>query len=149
MKAYTDLEQSKKLAEILPIESADMCHKCIGDESYDIIVKPYSEYYEKYKLLVISKDFNAVPCWSLAALIKLLPSEFTTENKFGKYKYEIKIRKYKLTDNVDIYQIAYGNYKWYEDGSHSWKDMINTGQKEELLDVAFDMVCWLKENGNI
>lgn len=44
-----------------------------------------------------------------------------------------------------IYQIAYGNYKWYEDGSHSWKDMINTGQKEELLDVAFDMVCWLKK----
>lgn len=24
MKAYTDIEQSKKLAEILPIESADM-----------------------------------------------------------------------------------------------------------------------------
>ena len=129
MKSYTDLEQSKKLAEILPLESADMMHD-------RLIVIPFN-------------DGSLTPCWSLAALMKLLPSEFTTENKFGKYKYEIDIRKYKLTDDVDIYQIAYGNYKWYEDGSHSWKDMINTGQKEELLDVAFDMVCWLKENNKI
>ena len=89
MKSYTDLEQSKKLAEFLPPESADMCHKCIGDESYDIIVKPYSEYYEKYKLLVISKDFNAVPCWSLAALLGVLPDEvednhYLTLDKEGK-----------------------------------------------------------------
>jgi len=30
MKSYTDLEQSKRLSDILPIESADMCYKCIG-----------------------------------------------------------------------------------------------------------------------
>ena len=27
MKSYTDLEQSKKLAEILPLESADMSYR--------------------------------------------------------------------------------------------------------------------------
>ena len=147
MKSYTDLEQSKKLAEILPIESADMYY-CYG---MNIYTKGWS--FDDTPTIIDNSnqiDVHAdIPCWSLAALMKLLPSEFTTENKFGKYKYEIKIRKYKLTDNVDIYQIAYGNYKWYEDGSHSWKDMINTGEKEELLDAAFDMVCWLKENGNI
>ena len=26
MKSYTDIEQSKKLAEILPVETADMCY---------------------------------------------------------------------------------------------------------------------------
>lgn len=26
IKSYTDIEQSKKLAEILPTESADMCY---------------------------------------------------------------------------------------------------------------------------
>lgn len=140
MKAYTDIEQSKKLVKILPLESADMFLAMNG--TLPVMSKYIDDGF-------VTADDTAIPCWSLAALMKLLPSEFTTENKFGKYKYEIKIRKYKLTDNVDIYQIAYGNYKWYEDGSHSWKDMINTGQKEELLDVAFDMVCWLKENGNI
>lgn len=71
-KSYTDLEQSKKLSKILSYKTADMCHKCIGDESYDTIVRPYSEYHEKYRLLIISKDFNAVPCWSLTALLCVL-----------------------------------------------------------------------------
>lgn len=141
MKSYTDLEQSKKLAEILPLESADM-RFCFSHTLNGRIIG-------HYPMIGREPSLGTIPCWSLAALMKLLPSEFTTENKFGKYKYEIKIRKYNLTDNVDVHQIAYGNYKWYEDGSNSWKDMINTGEKEELLDAAFDMVCWLKENGNI
>lgn len=32
MKAYTDLEQSKKLAEILPIESADMYYYTVNGD---------------------------------------------------------------------------------------------------------------------
>ena len=40
MKSYTDLEQSKKLAEILPLESADMCYKCLEDDPYDIVIRP-------------------------------------------------------------------------------------------------------------
>jgi hypothetical protein len=98
----------------------------------------WNDVYEKY-----------IPAWSLTALMNLLPSEFTIENKFGKYTYEIKIRKYNLIEDVNLYQIAYGNYKIYEDGSSSWKDMINTGEREELLDAAFEMVVWLKENNKI
>lgn len=133
----TSIEQSKKLIELgIDINTADMFLAVNGT------IPVVSKYIDDG---LVTADDTAIPCWSLAALMKLLPSEFTTKNEFGKYKYEIKIRKYKLTDNVDIYQIAYGNYKWYEDGSHSWKDMINTGQKEELLDAAFEMVCWLKK----
>lgn len=43
MKTYTNIEQSKKLAEILPVESADMCFN------------------------------DNEPCWSLAALLNALP----------------------------------------------------------------------------
>lgn len=137
-KICTSTEQSKKLMELgIDVKTADMFLAVNGT------IPVVSKYIDDDGF--VTADDTAIPCWSLAALMKLLPSEFTTENKFGKYKYEIKIRKYKLTDNVDIYQIAYGNYKWYEDGSHSWKDMINTGQKEELLDAAFEMVCWLKK----
>jgi hypothetical protein len=35
------------------------------------------------------------------------------------------------------------------DGQYSFKDMINTGEKEDLLDAVFQMICWLKENGKI
>lgn len=33
MKAYTDLEQSRKLAEILPLESADMHWQYIEEDN--------------------------------------------------------------------------------------------------------------------
>ena len=42
MKAYTDIEQSKKLAEILPVESADMYylnrHIDLAETKYEIFV---------------------------------------------------------------------------------------------------------------
>jgi hypothetical protein len=139
IKSYTDLEQSKKLAEILPIESADNYYSW-HDERYYVVNKdcPYP-----YSLK------EKIPCWSLAVLMQLLPSEFTEKGKYSETTYNIRIRKYALTDDVDLYQIAYGNYKFYEDGSSSWKDMINTGEKENLIDAAFDMICWLKENNKL
>lgn len=63
MKSYTDLEQSKKLAEILPIESADM----VWANDNDVIVVPYDMVTRENVL----HDF--APCWSLATLFSMLP----------------------------------------------------------------------------
>ena len=132
IKSCTDLKQSKILSKILPPESADMHYED------DISVEFGHGWHPQH-----------IPCWSLAALINLLPSKFTEKGKYSETTYNIDIRKYALTDDVDIHQIAYGNYKFYEDGNSSWKDMINTGEKEDLLDAAFDMICWLKENNKL
>jgi hypothetical protein len=149
MKSYTDLEQSKKLAEILPLESADMCYKCVGEDPYDVVLRPYSEWKEEYKGLLVGKEVDVIPCWSLAALMNLLPSEFTEKGEYSETTYKIDIRKYALTDDVDIYQIAYGNYRWFKDGSNIWVDMVNSGEREELIDAVFQMICWLKENDKL
>lgn len=139
MKSYTDIEQSKKLAEILPIESADAFYDMAEPEKRQVpIIGHPDEYYDM-------EDW-AIPCWSLAALMNLLPSKFTQKSKYSETTYSIHIRKYALTEDVDLYQIAYGNYKIYEDGSSSWKDMINTGEKENLIDAVFQMICWLNKN---
>lgn len=69
MKSYTDLEQSRKLAEILPIESADMWWSYYYD-----IISDIGEY-DKEPMLhkpVCDPD-KALPCWSLEALLELLP----------------------------------------------------------------------------
>ena len=139
MKSYTDIEQSKKLAEILPLETADMKYKEYTSEL---------DYSSKHcSVPAVGHPFKRdIPCWSLAVLLNLLPSEFTEKGKYSETTYKIDIRKHALTEDVDVYQIAYGNYKIYEDGNSLWKDMINTGEKENLIDVAFDMICWLKEN---
>ncbi len=142
-KICTIVEQSQKLIELgIDVNTADMMWEYNPDKEV---------YWNKPTIIPIDSYIfvNDIPAWSLSALMKLLPSEFTTENEFGKYKYEIKIRKYKLSDDVDLHQIAYGSAKFDVDGQYSFKDMINTGEKEDLLDAAFDMVCWLKENNKI
>ena len=81
MKAYTGVEQSKKLAEILPLESADMWWaeryegRVLENGQYVVNDTPY------YYLSIIQPSSNNnsqdtikdIPCWSLAALLDLMP----------------------------------------------------------------------------
>jgi hypothetical protein len=78
MKSYTDIEQSKKLAKILPLESADMHYKVsrYGNESRIFII-PYSEL-GCYK----DDEYHYCVCaWSLTALLKTLNFPSLTQNK--------------------------------------------------------------------
>ena len=70
IKSYTDILQSRKLAEILPLESADMY--------WDYDVQKH-EYYP----MIMDEQFDdfCIRAWSLAALLKYLseikPQEYT------------------------------------------------------------------------
>ena len=84
MKSYTDLEQSKKLAEILPIESADMVlpfRHPKNDEYIPgyVVSRNYVEVYnEMIKLPAMEKEDVCKliqPAWSLAALLDILHSK--------------------------------------------------------------------------
>ena len=66
MKAFTDIEQSKKLAEILPIESADGFYEAQHNHLTD-----------KWEYILFTDNKWAseevvIPCWSLAALLDYL-----------------------------------------------------------------------------
>lgn len=73
-KICTSIEQSKKLIELgLDVNTGDMCYKCLGEDPYDLIVRPYSDWKEEYKGLLISGDANVLPAWSLPGLLNLIP----------------------------------------------------------------------------
>lgn len=80
MKAYTDIEQSKKLAEILPLESADMRYGYIAPyENYDSMYDGgYDEIPYPNDFLIKNSNFSAkeydakLPCWSLSSLLNYL-----------------------------------------------------------------------------
>ena len=76
IKSYTDIEQSRKLAEILPLESADM----IWANDNDVIVVPYDLVTRENVL----HDF--IPCWSLAALLGVLDYPQLSKDKLGSVK---------------------------------------------------------------
>lgn len=99
IKSYTDLEQSKKLAEILPIETADMFLAMNG------ILPVMSKYIDSG---FVTADETAVPCWSLAALLSVLPKIGAEEPMVGKLYYASKpveryICEYSLTNMTSEY----------------------------------------------
>ncbi len=92
MKSYTDLEQSKKLAEILQIESADMCWQSIYNENhmmsdFRIELLPYRFY-----------SGISIPAWSLTALLDVLhyPSLHKTFSGWRCDSYNKEGTSYKL-----------------------------------------------------
>jgi len=69
IKSYTDLSQSKALALILPLGSADMVH--IATANDDIGDTLYTAEY-KSEIIINEGDTDYINCWSLAALLKYL-----------------------------------------------------------------------------
>lgn len=78
IKAYSDLQQSKKLEEILPIESADMLWEQHGAEPY-VTIKPWT---------TIGKSIgcHCLSCWSLVALLEILDYPQLSKDKLGSGK---------------------------------------------------------------
>ena len=78
-KSYTTIEQSRKLAEILPLESADMTYyACVKDWRGNPVEpkwgKPTTLTKEELALPRPNfQEYEYVPCWSLAALFSTLP----------------------------------------------------------------------------
>lgn len=138
MKSYTDLEQSKKLAEILPIESADMYYSATIDAT---TFKPVYGTPPRVKQECSATYKTDIPCWSLAALLDVLPNEISTGERFID-KFQIVVRKYDGGDNTTFHQIAYGNNRGL---SGSWHDMINTGERKNLVDACVEMIVKLHE----
>jgi hypothetical protein len=120
------------LAEILPIESADMKILPFTEREYRIV--PIND------ISVCGRE-DEIYAWSLAALLDVLPNEIISNNMFECH-YQIDIRKYDGGNNTTLYQIAYGNNSGF---SGSWHDMINTGEKESLIDCCVQMIIKLHE----
>ena len=103
IKSYTDLQQSKKLAEILPIETADMHYWLAwrGDVSKEKRNTP--------KVGTPNKDAIKTywcPCWSLAALLDVLPIKLQiilAINYFHGYKKEKYVIGSLDNDKYDCY----------------------------------------------
>ena len=128
MKSYTDIEQSKKLAEILSIKSADMSYATwtiLEDGEY--IVSPLQgntieELQEEY-------GGQIIPCWSLAALLDQLDDIIVDDNG---YEYKLEIIK----EGVQYYLV----YEGILDAA-----CYETSLFDDLVDACFEMILICKE----
>lgn len=125
---YTSIEQSEKLLELgLKPESADMFYEILTGEIYPQLVrvkltdKHWMELYPEVMM----------PCWSLGALLEMMPKEgiqpFEDSNPF----------------------IGYGDKKYrcvYLNGD--WESSHQT-MGDTPIEAAYNMIVWLLENGHI
>ena len=123
MKSYTDIPQSKTLAEILPIESADLWWN--ESKNYPEFIKTYHEY--------LSVSIPPIPCWSLAALLNVLP----------KIYYPVKDHKTDLIlgKPKDKWCLLYWDTTGMQDGEETLGD--------NPVDACVDMIVKLKEKNMI
>lgn len=98
IKSYTDLQRSEKLAEILPLESADMFYIAGKGEPVFIGNKMVACDEDDYDCL----GGPDVLCWSLAALLSVLPNGIVMnkDSQTGRYHFSSKyIGTYVTADN--------------------------------------------------
>lgn len=119
MKSYTDIEQSKKLAEILPLESADMA-RC-GSEN--VIV---TNYISAKKEFSVCDEITITPCWSLAALLGII------RKAIGGYSMDCISKN--IVMSVEL-------------GDRPWKLETDTCSNE--IDNCYDMILKLHKEGLI
>ena len=129
IKSYTELSQSKVLAEILPLESADMWWAWHSS--------PLSEgHYSDFPMFCkpICNPDESVPCWSLASLLGVIPQEIFD----GEYIINI-------TEGIDNKWII--TYDHRENRNHSYYG-LSTGA-DNLVDACTDIIIKLKERNII
>ena len=125
MKSYTDLEQSKKLAEILPRESADNTW-----ERVKIGVPEEQQYVHDANMPFCFYSGIGVPCWSLAALLDVIPQEIFD----GEYIINI-------TEGLDNRWIL--TYDHHENRHHSYYGLSSGA--DNLVDACYEMILKLHE----
>lgn len=113
-KSYTDLEQSKKLAKILPITNIDFAWCIFSNGSTRLLPMDDWEVFEYAK-----SNVEIIPCFSLAALLSVLPNKIVShETAFeGEDAKGITDIYYKCIESTedDRYMCRYvGNGYMYE-----------------------------------
>jgi len=131
IKSYTDLEQSKALVKILPIESANMCWYI--DDNNIPTHTPDNGFYRQ--------DKNHLPCWSFAALLKALSTLLDAMPKDESIECSISFSYYN----------SKGEYikKWLcafeKEGETTDDYIIETFDGDNPVDACYQMVIRLKE----
>lgn len=122
-KMYTDINQSKKLAEILPIESADMHYWLawrggISEEYKNIPKVGIPEKYKQRKRLWC-------PCWTLAALLNIFDWPKVSTSSLGDGNIGIMISVYPNGYRYDS--------DWFDNPIDACYEMIIKLHEQELL----------------
>ena len=131
IKLYSDLQQSKKLAEILPLESADMLILNNTGKSGNIDGTNCTTIL-KENLNPLAEVPEILPCWSLASLLSILPNNENISTNLSKGGYRISTLEYTNSWFVE-----------YEDETNGLNNCVTSA--DNPIDACVAMVEKLHE----
>ena len=133
IKAYTDISQSKKLAEILPIESADMFYDGVQDlyeeKTYNIPMNG-SSITVRTGHIITEKGIKAnllLPAWSLAALLKVIPKHIKDYN----------VLRIDISENDTSI--------WYDEIGYGVNNDLPDTTKDNPIDACYELILKLNK----
>lgn len=127
MKSYTDLSQSKKLAEILPLESADQTWARIAIAGANLDVPEELQYRHNGDMPFQYYSGIGIPCWSLAALLGVIPKH---------------IKDYNVL-RIDIGEKDFSI--WYDEIGFGVNSDLPDITMEEPIDACYELILKLNE----
>ena len=130
---WTTLEEAQQLVEAgLPVETADMSYTWDFDDSRYIITTTPAKNWIVPKYAESTKIKQVLPCWSLGALVQLLPLNVQTDDSLPQ-KYDLEIKPYSG------YMVAYCL-------NQSHHPMVFTEKHGTLIEACIEMIIWLLNN---
>ncbi len=125
-KICTSIEQSQKFIELgISLDTADMYH---APDANIIVAEPYITKAENETLIPAYK--GAIPAWSFSALLGLMPD--------------------KISINNESYYLFFTKKSVEFRGPITWDGQkAKSFEMDNILDAAFEMICWLIEQGFI
>lgn len=144
MKAFTDIEQSKELAKILPLESADMYYlikrsDCRVPWEEAAKVDANVILFTRKMMSGTLSDYK-LPCWSLAPLIDILPVDWWGYNEH--YFLEIS----KMGDASKPNEVRYFRFRKEIDGANYDRITHISHSAENFVDACVNMIITLHDH---
>lgn len=140
MDAYTDLKQSIELAKLIDNNTADFCwgvnQRIKEKNKYYYNRYPYPIPWKEYIKMIHAEGLPNKPCWSLAALMDILPASINVGNDLCTLKIHKNHNNKDLKNLKAVYDICY-------------LDKNNNGVgffKMNLLEAVIEMINYLVEN---
>ena len=118
----TSRNQSETLMGLgIDVQTSDMCYM-----SYKVLATGYLRTID-----VLGDNVDLFPAWSLSALVDLMPERITIGDKDHYEYYYLGLKKKAV--------VYTGPITW--DGQKS-----KMFARDNLIDAAFEMICWLLRN---
>jgi hypothetical protein len=127
IKSYTDISQSRKLAEILSVESADQSYIRVAIAGDNLTIPEEMQYKHNGDMPFVLCNGVGIPCWSLAALLSIIPYNVS----FNKAVHRFKMVKFP--NHWECYHENFG--------------IVSTEifKADNPVDVCYEMIIKLKE----